>query len=443
MTTMPISIVVCLIAFWALVWLLRRDRVSLGLPIAYLFGLLLIHVPGALAHVIGRDILRDSNLTEIGIGFTAIGAISFVAGVWMARSPTMRAPPQRPTDRDRFWKFCLVGGWMFTYGLSSLGRIPSVGAAVEQGGALWMLGVLLGLRAALTRGRVAAVGMWLGALAVYPVLMLLLGGFLSYGSAAVIIVLSGLAISTRSHGRVIVGILAVAFLGFNAFLNYFQHRDEIREAVWGGAPMVERIDVSMNAVRDFEWFNPTNDLQLNSLDQRLNQNYFVGLAAARIADGDVDYLYGRSVKEGFLALVPRIVWPDKPVFAGSPKIVAEMTGLVLSDTTSFGVGNVMEFQINFGTPGVVVGFLVLGWAIGLLDRKAAIAESSGDLGRVFLFFLPAVSLIRPNGSLVELAAGPAAALVAAYGWQWAWNVWSEGDASRTNMPFRYRRSTVR
>jgi hypothetical protein len=109
-----------------------------------------------------------------------------------------------------------------------------------------------------------------------------------------------------------------------------------------------------------------------------------------------------------------------------------MTGLSLSESTSFGVGNVMEFQINFGMPGVVVGFMLLGGLLGTLDRKAALAERSGDLGRLFLFFLPAVALIRPNGSLVEMASGPAAGLVAAYGWQWAWNLRSGRITAQPN-----------
>ena len=122
-----------------------------------------------------------------------------------------------------------------------------------------------------------------------------------------------------------------------------------------------------------------------------------------------------SVWEGLLSLVPRAFWPEKPVFAGSPQIVSKMTGLRLSPTTSFGVGNVMEFQINFGIPGVVIGFFVLGWLIGTLDLKAAVAERRGDLGGVILFFLPGVALIQPNGSLVELFSGSAAALVGAFG----------------------------
>lgn len=436
---MILSIFVCLGAFVFLLWILRRDRVSLGLPIAYLFSLLLIHLPGAYAHVVGGGILFDTDLTELGIGLTAIGAMCFVAGVWLGRFRAIKGPIHRLADRHDFWLFCLIGGWFVTYGLSPLGSIPSIGAAVEKGGAVWILGVLLGLRAAMMRGDAARAGIWLGALAVYPVLMLLLGGFLSYGSTAIIIALSVLTVSIRHHWRVVVGILVASILGFNFFLAYFKDRDEIRGAVWGGASLVERIDVSMNMVYGFEWFDPTNETQLNSLDQRLNQNYFVGLAAARLQNGEVDYLYGRSLWEGLISLVPRVVWPDKPVYGGSPAIVTEMTGLMLSDTTSWGVGNVMEFYINFGTPSLVAGFLILGWLIGRLDRMAAVAEGSGDLGKVFICFLPAVALIQPNGSLVELTGGSAAALVAAYGWRWAWTRWSTRRARPVILPNRQAR----
>jgi len=89
----------------------------------------------------------------------------------------------------------------------------------------------------------------------------------------------------------------------------------------------------------------------------------------------------------------------------------------------------MEFQVNFGIPGVVTGFFVLGWLIGMLDLKAALAEGRGDLGAVILYFLPCVALIQPNGSIVEITGGPAAALVAAYGWKWVWNHWAAHRAS--------------
>jgi hypothetical protein len=326
----------------------------------------------------------------------------------------------------------LFGGWSLIYGLSPLYQIPSVSAAVEKGGGIWMLGVMLGLRAACQRRDLKRIAIWLGALLVYPVLMLLLGGFLSYGSAAIIIVCSALTISTRSFGRVVVGITLFVFLSLSIFVNYFGHRNDIREQVWGGAPLEARIDSVIDTVRDFKWLDLTNERHLIAFDQRLNQNYFVGLAALRIQQGQVDYLKGESIWEGALSLVPRVLWPEKPVVAGSPKIVAKMTGLRLSPTTSFGVGNVMEFQINFGIPGVVIGFFVLGWLIGTLDVKAAVAEHQDDFGRLILFFLPCVALMKPEGSIVEITGGPAAALVAAYGWKWVWNQWVAHRASLRN-----------
>ena len=417
---MAFLIFVCLAAFIALLFILRRDRVSLGLPIAYLYSLLLIHVPGAFAHIAGRDFLLNSDLVELAMGFTAVGSICFVAGVWLASRSAPRVSFCPDVDRPHFWRFCLLGGWACIYGLSPLYVIASVSAAVEKGGGIWMLGVMLGLRAACQRADLKRIGIWLGALMVYPVLMLLLGGFLSYGSAAVILVCSALSVSTRSNWRVLVGIAVFGFLSLSIFVTYFQHRENIRDQVWGGRPLEARIDSVIDTVKDFEWLDPTNRTHLIALDKRLNQNYFVGLAARRIQDGQVGYLEGESVWEGLQALVPRAFWPEKPVYAGSPQIVSKMTGLVLSRDTSFGVGNVMEFQINFGIPGVVVGFFALGWLIRALDLKAAIAEQRGELGNVILFFLPCVALIQPNGSLVEIFSGCAAALVGAFVWNFIW-----------------------
>src|SRR4029077_2685139 len=117
-------------------------------------------------------------------------------------------------------------------------------------------------------------------------------------------VCSVLTISTRSYGRLLVGLTVFVYLSLSIFVNYFQHRTEIRDQVWGGAPLEARIQSVVDVGTDFEWFDPTNRKHLIALDQRLNQNYFVGLAARRIQQGEVDYLKGNLLWEGLAALVP-------------------------------------------------------------------------------------------------------------------------------------------
>src|SRR5579859_2669304 len=123
---MASTILICFVAFLWLLWLLRRNQVSLGLPIAYLYSLLLIHVPGAFAHVVGGDFLLNTDLIQIAMRFTAIGAACFVLGVWLARR---RSPSNLPMsdnlDRKGFFLFCLIVGWISIYGLSPLYSIPS------------------------------------------------------------------------------------------------------------------------------------------------------------------------------------------------------------------------------------------------------------------------------------------------------------------------------
>jgi hypothetical protein len=416
------SILVCLAALAVLLRLLRGNRISLGLPFAYLASLLLIHVPGAVAHLVGGSQLDGSEYVAIGIRETAFGAAAFVGGVWLARWGTPIRGGVGPAPRADFARFCLVGGWVFVYGLTALARIPSLGAVINTGGAIWMLGVLLGLRSALLTANVLRAAIWGGALAVYPVFMLVLGGFVSYGAAAVIVVISVLAVFARNYLRAATGVAAATVIGLTFFVNYFDHRSDIRESVWGGASMHDRLDSVGGMFADFHLIDLTSEKDLLALTQRLNQNMFVGLAATRLDEGQVEYLDGKSVTDGVLSLVPRAFWPDKPITGGSGQMVADMTGLTLNEDTSWGVGNVMEFYVNFGLTGVIGGFLLLGALIGYLDLRGAAAERRGDLRQVPVYFLPAVALIQPGASLVEMTGGAGAALIAALGWRWLWTI---------------------
>ena len=429
---MILSVLVCLSSFIMLVILLRWTQLSFGLPIAYLFTLLFIHVPGAIAHIHGGDGLSNPSDTEFGIYLTAVASACFLLGVALLRvidrkHHGLQTQPA-PGKRRNFPLFCLVAGLGITYTLATVVNIPSLGAVIGLAGGIWVLGVILGLKSALRKWDLKRIGFWGGAMAIFPLLTLLLGGFLSFGSTPVFIILSSLVVFTRSNWRVGVIMPLAIVLFFNLFISYFIVRDDIRAAVWGGGSMGARIEESSKIITDYEMFDADNPSHLIALDRRLNQNMFVGMAANRLASGQVDYLNGRSFYEGFVALIPRIIWPNKPVFAGSGDIITVMTGFVVNDTTSWGIGNVMEFYINFGLTSVIIGFLLFGVFYGWLDKAAILALQQGDYGKCILYFMPAAATIHPNGSFVEFVGAGTAALIAAFGWRKLWNLWTRGGS---------------
>lgn len=409
----------CCAALVALVVVLRDNRPSLGVPLAFLCMLLFYHVPGALAYIAAPTILLDYDETEIGITLTATACVVFVVSVCLTRLIFGKKVHASAGTKRSFWLFCVLGGWILMFALAPLLRIASISAAIDQGAGIWMLGVILGLRHSIEK-KAASMVWWLLAMMVFPISMLLLGGFLSYGTAAISFCLAPLMVRAKKLWRALSGFAVVAVLAFHLFLSYFLSRDEIRGAVWGGADMSVRLNSAGGIGRELSWFDPTNVRQLQALDARLNQNYFIGVAVKRLESGQVDFLRGRSVWEGIQGLVPRILWPDKPVSAGSPGIIMEMTGLQLSEDASWGVGPVMEFYINFGTAGLIVGFAALGCLLAYLDLRAAGAEARGNVRALLIAFLAAIALVRPLGSIVELTSGLVAALVAAMVWSWIW-----------------------
>jgi hypothetical protein len=432
---MLLSFIIATIAFLFLVWHSRRDGASLGLPIAYLFSLLFQHLPGGLAHLVGGHFFTDSSATEIGLRFTAIGTVAFVIGVVFAQRASIK-PERIIFEQARrgslrmedyhalgFARLCFLGGMALVALASVLKRIPSLGAAVDQAASIWILGVLVGLLVTTKYRLWGKMFLWMVALAIYPTVVLINAGFLSFGTTSIFVVTAALLVSVRSDLRAYIGLGLFSLICFLGFLSYFQSRNGIRESLGAGAPLVERIQWSSSIFMDIRFFDPANNQQLDALDQRLNQNYFAGAAAQRIEAGHVQFLSGRSVAEGLQALIPRAIWPDKPIFAGSSEMIREMSGFIVNDNTSFGVGQVMEFYINFGILSLIIGFALFGLAYGWMDHMAAMALRNQDYGGVFIWFLPCISMLSPLASIAEIMGKVASAFVAAYGWRWLWRNW--------------------
>jgi hypothetical protein len=245
-----------------------------------------------------------------------------------------------------------------------------------------------------------------------PLLTIVFQGFIGFGTTAAVIVLAFLAKFARPRVLVVALAVALAFVGMSAYVSYSRDRGDIRAVVWGGAPLAQRVTTLYSTFRNFEWLDLADYEQLQRLDQRLNQDALVGAAIRNLAISG-DYANGRTIVESLEALVPRAVWHNKPAEAGSGLLVTEFTGIPFAPGTSVGIGTVMEFYVNFGTPGVVVGFFILGMLLTLIDRAAARRLLQEDWQRFAMWFLVGISFMQVGGSLVELTTSAAASVVTA------------------------------
>jgi hypothetical protein len=233
-------------------------------------------------------------------------------------------------------------------------------------------------------------------------------GFLGYGFVAMLIVASFAASMQRSRTKAAFAGMLLLYAGLSVYVTYMRDRSEIREVVWGGERVEARVDQLQSTLINMEWFDPMQIDHLNRIEKRLNQNHLVGAAVVWLDEGNIEFAGGGTLFDAIVAVIPRALWPAKPTTAGSGDIVSTYTGIDFAYGTSVGVGQVLELYINFGTTGVVVGFIVIGALIGLVDRRSATYLAQGDIRNFTLWYMPGLSLLQIGGSLSEVTATAAA-----------------------------------
>lgn len=409
-----------LLLFWALLFaallalVIRRGQRGGTLVLAYFSGLSLIHVPGALIYTGTAPDLADASVTETGFIATLVGLLAFVIGVWVANLRSARLPAvPNPLDYRRVAQVMLllgVGVYFFAMPLISL--IPSATAIASSAGGLLPIGLwfwLYGAQASHDRRR-----FWLG-LAMLPLLPLstmVSGGFIGYGVYWVIAVAAFVyCIVPRKRLFVLLSPVVLG-LGLSFAVAYFGERSALREAVWyQQAGVFDRLSRVTQMIERFEWLDLDNRDHVAAINDRLNQNILVGQAIERREMGLSEPAYGGTVP--LWTFIPRAIWPDKPAVGGSGDIVSRYTGQFFAEGTSVGVGQPLEFYINFGWFGVVAGFALFGYVLMRLDLALAQAFRRCDVRGVLRAGLPGLALLQPGGSLMEMLIACIGALIAA------------------------------
>jgi hypothetical protein len=195
-------------------------------------------------------------------------------------------------------------------------------------------------------------------------------------------------------------------------VTYLQKRDEIRDVVWyQNASMLRKLDQVSKLITDFQFLDLSNEEHLLELDERLNQNYLVGMGVMRHRQGEAELRYGSTVP--LWALIPRAIWPDKPSVGGGGDLVSQFTGIRFEESTSVGVGQVLEFYMNFGMPGVLAGFAVFGFILMRLDQGVMRAFTMRNIQGVAKSALPGLAMLAPMGNLKEMLVSTASAIIIA------------------------------
>jgi hypothetical protein len=396
----------------------RHKTPGTGLVLAYVLNLWMIHWVAPALYLLPSYQSFNQRIVEAGLEQSVYAVVAFAFGS-LALTPLLLKfgiPPtpeaQLEVDTKLPKAYIALGAGSYAVLSMGVGALPSATAVFATGQQLVVAGLALCCWHAWRRRSNWTLILWLGVALLLPFITIVTRGFIGYGAVAALTVFIFISGFLRPRPVVLAAGVLLGYLALSVFVTYMRDRNDIRDTVWGGKPIQVRLSQLQATVAQFEWFDPSNTEHLRAVDGRLNQSLLVGFAVSRLSDLG-GYAHGETFWEALLALVPRAIWPDKPIEAGSGSMVTQYTGLRFATGVSVGIGHVMEFYVNFGTPGVVLGFLLMGVLVTTLDLAAAQRLAVRNLHGFVLWFLPGISLLQVGGSLVEVTGSAGASVFVA------------------------------
>ena len=399
------------------VWLqARRAYGGAGFIFIYMLLFSVIHLFGAIIHAIPEFALKGVNFVVLGFRESLYGLAAFCAGAFLpifgrATLEQQAAREERvAVPRKAIW-YLMGLGVAFFFARAVLGNIPSIGASLNAGTTLMVVAMVLGFWTNWIEGKKKGMLFWVALCAGFPLFSLGFQGFLGYGVSAAAVVMLSIAAFYRPQWHVWTAGLPAIFFALSLYVTYMRERTAIRAEVWGGSKIERRIESIKKIYEDFEWLDLKKEEHIQRIDERLNQNLLVGMTVDRIERREIDPVKGITLWWGVQSLVPRILWRDKTVRAGSMEAAGYFTGEEFAKGVSVGLGQIMELYGNYKRMGIIVGMFLLGWLISIWDIRCGQALRAGDWRNYSCYFILLVPLLQPGGSAVELFSGTAAAAV--------------------------------
>ncbi len=406
----------------SLFWLhSSRNRAAGIFVYSYFLGIFMAHWLGALVHASPWSQFPSSGDTISGFRLSTYGILALATGVLLVPStafgrqgaPSLTSQVKRLVP-DRFaYQLVAIGLVANVLSFTFVAALPSAGAVLSAARQCLMLGMSIMCWNAWQRNDTRTFYSWLGLAFLLPVFTVVKMGFIGFGIVMLGSILLFIAMFYRPRWLVLLGLIGGIYGGMCVWVAYANNRSELRAQVWGGEGAEASFGVVQKMYNNLALFDFSDQNQLRLIDIRLNQNWLVGKALVTTPHF-VPYEDGKTIWEALFAIVPRVIWPDKPEVGGSGNFVSDHTLIPFAVGTSVGMGQVFEFYINFGISGVLFGFFILGIFLRYFDIRFTQALQRGDPGDMVFFYLVGTAALQPGGSLSEIAAAVASAVVFGY-----------------------------
>jgi hypothetical protein len=388
---------------------------AIGLTLMYFYLVVSNTVPGAFLLLIDWYEYLPKYQTYSGFVATSIAAVCFGLGVGLvhllARIRTIRlvrfnVDSKISLDIQAFALMLLGISVIASVGGQFLGGVASISALLSALTSLTTIAcfIWIWLEDTNLRSKFAL----LASLVVFPMYMLIVGGFLGFGLTFVASIVIFFVILKRTNIILVISAPLILFAVFSFTVSYLSARTEFREVVWDASSIDQRVAAFDRLVGQFEWFDSNDINQLRMVDIRMNQNWLVGVAIESVETGKTEISNGKSLANAALAWIPRAIWADKAATAGSGDLVAEITGLEFNKETSIGISHWLELYANFGMPGMFIGMFLLGVVIRLLDLKAGDALIEANFGKFVFMTMMGFGFLNSLGSFSESVSSLAA-----------------------------------
>ncbi|MEP2612598.1 hypothetical protein [Marinobacter alexandrii] len=408
-----------LFSFW---YTSGQSRSSVGLPLAFVLSTTFLYI-GFIVYLNPNysHIRLDGSLYLLSYNFTyetavlgalasLVGVTSFNVGTFLSRFRTKRL--KRPVGLEHlhfsrsFRSKLLVGLALFGVAGFSLARlqlpIPLIDAILQVGRNAALIAVCIGAAFTVLTDRKASYRRWLLIGMVIPAIYLIVFGFASYGFILVCILvafyLAFMRRKTPKLWKALTAGFAITYIFLAAFVAWMNFRDNLRAMIADNSSIGARIEVLWQAAlssRLLSWYDYQS---LDLLTVRLNQYIFVGKAIELQSADPSLRLYGETIWIAFFAWVPRFLWPEKPEM-NTTQFMRDHTGIDFGDRATFGNGPVLEYYVNFGWPGIILGLLLLGVLLGRIDTKARQHLDAGQMLGFAKWFAVGMAFVAPLTNL--------------------------------------------